>query len=78
VRTATSQALASPACQGPKRHRDNCEIAASWSALPWIIDGVLVYVEDVAEHYARAKAAGPISCLNQRMGRQRDDIELGT
>jgi PhnB protein len=47
----------SPDYEGPKRHRDNCEIAASWSALPWIIDGVLVYVEDVDEHYARAKAA---------------------
>ncbi|MFY9607859.1 MAG: VOC family protein, partial [Blastocatellia bacterium] len=54
--------LASPSLdyEGPKRHRDNCEIAASWSALPWIIDGVLVYVEDVDEHYARAKAAGAV------------------
>ena len=30
------------------------------SARPWIIDGVLVYVEDVDEHYARAKAAGAV------------------
>ena len=47
--------LASPSAdyEGPKRHRGNCEIAASWSALPWIIDGVLVCVEDVDEHYAR-------------------------
>jgi len=54
--------LASPSAdyEGPKRHRGNCEIAASWSALPWIIDGVLVYVEDVDEHYARAKAAGAV------------------
>jgi PhnB protein len=50
----------SPDYEGPKRHRDNCEIAASWSALPWIIDGVLVYVDDVDEHYARAKAAGAV------------------
>jgi PhnB protein len=50
----------SPDYEGPKRHRDNCEIAASWSALPWIIDGVLVYVEDVDAHYARAKAAGAV------------------
>jgi uncharacterized glyoxalase superfamily protein PhnB len=50
----------SPDYEGPKRHRGNCEIAASWSALPWIIDGVLVYVEDVDEHYARAKAAGAV------------------
>ena len=50
----------SPDYEGPKRHRGNCEIAASWSALPWIIDGVLVYVEDVDEHYAQAKAAGAV------------------
>ena len=50
----------SPDYEGPKRHRDNCEIAASWSALPWIIDGVLVYVDDIDEHYARAKAAGAV------------------
>ena len=50
----------SPDYEGPKRHRGNCEIAASWSALPWIIDGILVFVEDVDEHYARAKAAGAV------------------
>ena len=32
----------SPDYEGLKRHRGNCEIAASWSALPWVIDGVLV------------------------------------
>ena len=55
--------LASPSAdvmKALKRHRGNCEIAASWSALPWIIDGVLVYVEDVDEHYARAKGAGAV------------------
>jgi PhnB protein len=43
----------SPNYESPRRHRDNCNTAASWSALPWIIDGVLVYVENVDEHYAR-------------------------
>ena len=50
----------SPDYQGPKRHRVNCATAAAWSALPWIIDGVLVYVDDVDAHYARAKAAGAV------------------
>ena len=50
----------SPDYEGPRRHRDHCAIAASWSALPWIIDGVLVYVDDVDEHYARTKAAGAL------------------
>ena len=50
----------SPDYQGPKRHRSNCAITASWSALPWVIDGVLVLVDDVDAHYARAKAAGAV------------------
>ena len=66
----------SPDYEGPKRHRDNCEIAASWSALPWIIDGVLVYVEDVDEHYARAKAAGAVILSEPEDGPQLDDTEL--
>ena len=47
-----------PAYEGPKRHRGHCAIAAAWSDKPWIIDGVLVYVQDVDEHFARAKASG--------------------
>jgi PhnB protein len=52
--------LASPTpdYQGPKRHREGCEPARKWSAVPWVIDGVLVFVDDVDRHYARAKAAG--------------------
>ena len=50
----------SPDYEGPKRHRKHCDIAASWSALPWVIDGVLVYVDDVDEHYARSKSAGAL------------------
>ena len=43
---------------GPKRHRDECDVARSWHDVPYIIDGVLVYVDDVAGHFERAKAAG--------------------
>jgi uncharacterized glyoxalase superfamily protein PhnB len=52
--------LASPTpdYQGPKRHRETCDQARKWSAVPWIIDGVLVYVDDLDAHFARAKAAG--------------------
>src|SRR5262245_49899899 len=52
--------LASPTpdYQGPKRHRETCEQARRWSAVPWIIDGVLVHVDNLEEHFARAKAAG--------------------
>jgi uncharacterized glyoxalase superfamily protein PhnB len=52
--------LASPTREyhSPKRHREACEQARKWSTVPWIIDGVLVYVEDLDQHFARAKAAG--------------------
>ena len=47
-----------PEYRSPKRHREVCEQARKWSAVPWIIDGVLVYVDDLDRHFARAKAAG--------------------
>ena len=52
--------LASPTpdYQGPKRHREVCEQARKWSSVPWIIDGVLVFVADIEQHFLRAKAAG--------------------
>ena len=52
--------LATPSVdyQGPKKHRDSCEQARKWSKVPYIIDGVLVYVKDVGKHYERARTAG--------------------
>ena len=37
-----------------------CEQARKWSTVPWIIDGVLVHVDHLDRHLARAKAAGAI------------------
>jgi uncharacterized glyoxalase superfamily protein PhnB len=51
-------ATPSPHYHGPKRHRDECEPARRWSEVPYIIDGVLVYVDDVTAHFERARAAG--------------------
>jgi PhnB protein len=47
-----------PEYRSPKHHREVCEQARKWSAVPWIIDGVLVYVDDLDRHFKRAKAAG--------------------
>src|SRR2546428_5423801 len=47
-----------PDYQGPKHHRETCATARKWSAAPWVIDGLLVHVDDVARPFARAKAAG--------------------
>lgn len=44
--------------QGPKAHRESCEVAASWHDVPYIIDGYLVYVDDIDKHFERAKAGG--------------------
>jgi uncharacterized glyoxalase superfamily protein PhnB len=51
-------ATPSPHYQGPRRHRESCEAASRWSEVPWVVDGVLVYVDDVDAHFNRAKAAG--------------------
>ena len=51
-------ATPTPDYESPRRHRDHCEAARRWSSVPWVIDGVLVYVDDLDAHYARAKAAG--------------------
>jgi uncharacterized glyoxalase superfamily protein PhnB len=51
-------ATPSPDYQGPEKHRKNCEQAQKWSSVPYIIDGVLVYVADVPAHFERARQAG--------------------
>lgn len=51
-------ATATPAYESPKHHREHCERARAWSAVPWVIDGVLVYVKHIDEHFERAKQAG--------------------
>ena len=52
--------LATPSTHyhGPKRHREECAAAMAWHDVPYIIDGVLVAVDDVEAHFERAKAAG--------------------
>jgi uncharacterized glyoxalase superfamily protein PhnB len=47
-----------PDYQGPARHAEVCETARRWLAVPYVIDGVHVYVDDVDAHFARARAAG--------------------
>ena len=51
-------ATPSPDYEGPKKHREGCEQASKWSSVPFIIDGVLVYVPDVKVHYEQARRAG--------------------
>lgn len=51
-------ATPSPDYRGPKQHRESCEQARKWSSVPYIVDGVLVYVDDVSSHYEQARRAG--------------------
>ena len=44
--------------QGPKRHRETCEAARRWQDNAWVIDGVLVLVDDLGAHHAQAVEAG--------------------
>jgi uncharacterized glyoxalase superfamily protein PhnB len=47
-----------PGYEGPRQHREHCAPAAAWSEVPWVIDGMLVRVDDVDAHFERAKQAG--------------------
>lgn len=47
-----------PDYHSPRHHARECEHARKWSAVPYVIDGVLVEVSDVDTHYERARAAG--------------------
>ena len=53
-------ATPTPDYESPKSHRDGCAPARKWSSVPYIIDGVLVYVDDAAAHFERARASGAI------------------
>jgi uncharacterized glyoxalase superfamily protein PhnB len=44
--------------QSPRTHRENCEAAARWLDNPWVVDGLLVLVDDLDAHHEQALAAG--------------------
>jgi uncharacterized glyoxalase superfamily protein PhnB len=48
----------SPQYQSPRHHTEVCDLARAWSTTPYIVDGVLVYVDDIDAHFERAQAGG--------------------
>jgi uncharacterized glyoxalase superfamily protein PhnB len=54
--------LATPtaAYESPRTHRAHCPRAQAWSEVPYVIDGVLVFVDDAAAHHARAVREGAV------------------
>ena len=51
-------ATPSPHYQGPREHREGCAAARRWSEVPYVVDGVLVFVDDLDAHFSRARAGG--------------------
>jgi uncharacterized glyoxalase superfamily protein PhnB len=49
-----------PDYQSPRRHRETCAAAGRWHEVPYVVDGVLVMVEDVDRHFAHAREAGAV------------------
>jgi uncharacterized glyoxalase superfamily protein PhnB len=47
-----------PDYRSPQRHAEECEQARKWLEVPYVMDGVLIYVNDVDAHCERARAAG--------------------
>jgi hypothetical protein len=44
--------------RSPRSHAAECEIAREMLDTPYIVDGVLVEVDDIDAHFERAEAAG--------------------
>lgn len=47
-----------PEYRSPRRHAEECEQARKWLDVPFIVDGVMIQVDDVDAHCERACAAG--------------------
>jgi uncharacterized glyoxalase superfamily protein PhnB len=50
-------ATPTPDYESPRHHREHCVEAKKWSSVPWVVDGVLVYVDGLDAHYENAKRA---------------------
>ena len=67
------------AYESPRTHRQHCAQAEQWSRTPYVLNGVLVYVDDVDAHFERARAAGAVmlSSIEDGPGRlyRAEDLE---
>jgi PhnB protein len=48
-------ATPSPDYESINKHRSHCKQTDKWLSVPWIVNGLLVYVDDVDAHFKRAK-----------------------
>lgn len=66
--------------RSPRRHAESCADARRWQQTPYIVDGVVVYVDDVESHFAQASAAGariltPLETNGQERTYRAEDVE---
>jgi uncharacterized glyoxalase superfamily protein PhnB len=47
-----------PGYVGSRRHRERCAVARTMHETPYVVDGTLVYVDDVDAHAVQARRAG--------------------
>jgi len=47
-----------PDYRGPRRLAETCEAARRMLETPYVVDGVMVQVDDIEAHYERARVAG--------------------
>ena len=40
------------------KHRAHCEQTNKWLSIPWVVNGLLIYVDDVDVHFKQAKENG--------------------
>jgi uncharacterized glyoxalase superfamily protein PhnB len=47
-----------PDYQSPAHHQQVCDHARRWLSAPFVVDGVLIYVDDIDQHLEHARSAG--------------------
>jgi uncharacterized glyoxalase superfamily protein PhnB len=57
-----------PDYQSPMHHRNTCAQAEKWYSTPYIINGVLVYVDDATAHFENSKKSGASILSNLEYG----------
>ena len=47
-----------PDYESINKHRSYCKQTDKWLSVPWIVDGLLVYVDNIETHFKNAKEKG--------------------
>lgn len=70
-------ATPSPEYEGPSLHRSHCDASARWQEVPYLVDGILVVVDDVEAHSRRAKERGATISYRGGVNGARDEVPSG-